>query len=249
MCLIKQLYFKGDGVELSKLLLGEESLKELTCNGELLPDPNLIWNIDHLNSFIQMELNAWQEHCEKVNNKLSEDPDTMSTAVLFKDENVRFYIKSLFDVSTYYIACVQALEKLITQLYKLSSQYYKLSVKKPKLEIDKQFHEKAQFIRDKSFIHQNSEQISNPMNKRSAMSWFPMLSHKSGEKPTCENYQFGASKWWVKINGIKTETEIDISISGLNEFAKKAQDQIEIRKSRIVCYYNEIKHNKALKRN
>jgi len=236
----------GGYVELSEFLLGERELKEWTREGELIPDPNLIWNIDHLASFIQMELDSWKMHCEIVDNRLAVTSEVMCSFILYEKENVRFYIKSLFDIATYYVACIQALDKLLTQLYKLSSKYYRLKVKKPKLEIDQLFHAKAQFIRDKSFIHQNSEQISNPMDKRAAMSWTPNISYKSGDKPTCENYKFGDGKWWVKVNGIKTETEIDISTNGLVEFATKAQEQIEIRKSRVVHYYNEIKENKLL---
>lgn len=233
-------------MELSEALLGEEELKVWTSEGELVPDPNLIWNIDHLASFVQMELDSWKIHCERVNNRLFETSEMMCSFVLYEKENVRFYIKSLFDIATYYVACIQALDKLLTQLYKLSSKYYKLKVKKPKLEINKMFHEKAQLIRDKSFIHQYSEKMSNPMDKRAAMSWTPNLSYKSGSKPSCENYKFGDGKWWVKVDGVKTETEIDISINGLAEFATNAQEQIDIRKSRVICYYNEIKHRKLL---
>jgi hypothetical protein len=233
-------------VELSELLLSDDGLKEWNHKGEHIPDPNLIWNIDHLASFIQMELDSWVLHCKRTDSDLSEITGPMDALILLKTKNIRLYLKSLFDVATYYIACVQAIDKLLTQIYRLSTQYYQLRIKKPKLEIDTMFHNKAQFIRDKSFIHQNSEKIANPMDKRTAMSWTPNLSFKSGVKPNCENYKFGDGKWWVKVNGVKTETEIDISITGLVDFASKASEQIEIRKLRIISYYNEIKHKKSL---
>ena len=232
-------------MELSKLLIGENSLREMTSGGELLPDPNLIYNIDHLSSFIQMELEAWNKHSKELANQLLQSPDVFGFALLLKEENARIYVKALFNVATYYMACVQALEKLIAQLYKISTIHYELKVKKPKLAIDEVFHRKAQFVREKSFVHQNSEQIKNPMDKRTAMSWTPTIFQNKGESLNCENYQFGSGKWCVEINGSKTETEIDITIKGLVEFSEKSQEQIEIRKLRVVNYYNEIKHNKA----
>ncbi len=231
-------------MELSKNLLGDESLKVWTAKGELLPDPNLIWNIDHLVGFIQIELEQWKRHCIETEEQLKGAPDFIKGSELLKDTNVRIYTKTLFDISTYYIACVQALERLISQLYKISTEYYQLRVKKPKLEINKIFHEKAQFIRDKSFIHQDSSQVSNPMDKRVAMSWTPTISYESGKAPDCESYEFGGGKWWVKVNETKTESKIDISISGVVSFATTALEQIELRKSRVVAYYEQIKHNK-----
>lgn len=239
-------YVLGMLVELSELLLSEDGFKEWNYKGEILPDPNLILNIDHLASFVQMEQESWILHCKSVNSELSKASEPMDALILFETKNIRFYLKSLFDIATYYIACIQATDKLLTQLYKLSTEYYELRIKKPKLEIDAVFHNKAQFIRDKSFIHQNSEKITNPMDKKTAMSWTPSLSCKSGTRPNCENYEFGNSKWWVKVNGIKTETEIDISITDLMEFASKASEQIEIRKIRIINYYNEIKQSNQL---
>ena len=233
-------------MELSKKLLDDESLKAWNAKGELLPDPNLIWNIDHLVSFIELELDLWKNHCIKTEEEIKDIHDAIKYTELLKDANLRVYIKTLFDISTYYIACVQALERLISQLYKISTEHYQLKVKKPKFEPNNIFHDKVQFIRDKSFIHQDSSKVANTMDKRAAMSWTPTITHKNDEVPSCESYQFGGGKWWVKVNGVKTESEIDISISGITEFAKTALEQLEIRKSRVVVYYEEIKHNKKI---
>ncbi len=231
-------------MELSEMLLEYGNLKEYTADGELLPDPNLIWNIDHMTSFILMELDAWHEHRALFEERVQDAVDVMKIVELLKQENVRFYIKSLFNVATYYIACTHALEKLVSQLNKLSTRYYKLRVKKPKLKIDEYFHAKTQFIRDKSFIHQDSEYIKNPMNKRVSMSWLPTVSHLSDKSPTCENYEFGSGKWYVVIDGSRKESDIDILITGFNEFATTAIEQINIRKDRVVNYYKEIEHAK-----
>ena len=232
-------------MELSKLLIGDEAIRELTIDGEALPDPNLISNIDHMTNFILMELDSWEVHSNRIEQKLHEISYQLKLAELFKDENVRLYIKSLFDIAVYYIACVQALDRLMSQLEKLSSEYLKLKIKKPKLEIDKLFHSKAQLVRDKSFIHQDSNRMSSPVDKRVAMSWMPTVSHKNDESPNCESYIFGQGKWWIKVNGIKKTSEIDICISGIKEFATKALEQIEVRKTRVVSYYFSIRHNKS----
>lgn len=228
-------------MELSKLLLKEGALREYTSDGELLPDPNLIFNIDHLASFIQMEIDSWRDHSHKINKILSESNELNYFSILFEETNVRVYIKSLFNLTTYYVACTKALEKLMRQLYKLSTEHYSLHLKKPKFENDKIFQEKIQFLRDKSFIHQDSEKVENLMDKRLAMSWMPTLSYLTGQKPTCESYVFGSGKWMVQVNGIKKESEKDIAVIGFMSFSMKAQEQIELNKIKIVNYYSDIK--------
>lgn len=229
-------------MELAEVLLGDELLKLMTEKGELFPDPNLVWNIDHIISFIQMEIEHWDKHCSLIDAEILAKPSVFSSHILFDNLNVRVYLKALFDIATYYVACYQAIDKLMTQLYKLN-YHFKSKLKKPKLEIDNQFHAKAQLIRDKSFIHQDSEKLLNSMDKRTAMSWFPTISHKNDETPSCEHYQFGGGKWWVMVNGIKTETEIDIVIHGLRDFSHTALEQLEYRKDRLLDYFEQLKTN------
>ena len=233
-------------MELAKVLLDSEPMRETFRTGETFPDPNLIWNIDHLDYLIDIEIKSWKEHSKQLNKLLEDISEVEASELLFDEFNVRYYLKSLFSVATFYIACSSALDKLTTQLQKVNA-YNKFGVRKPKLDIDDNFHAKAKFIRDKSFAHQDSEKLDNIMDKRTAMFWSPTISHKADAPATPEDYIFGGGKWHIEVDGVRTETEIDITVKGFNSFADKAKKQILIRKQRIAEFYNSIKSSKSNK--
>lgn len=228
-------------MKLSDVMLADDSIKAWNSKGELLPDPNLVRNIEYIESFIDLEIEEWSGHARIIDAQVASEVYPQCVGVLFRDENVIRYLKTLFGVSTYYVACAEAMDRLTTQLYKISTKHYDLHVKKPKLNVDKVYHEKVKLIRNLSFIHQDSKETSNPMDKRSAMSWLPTLSSKAGVKPTSRDYVFGGGKWWVTINGIKTETEIDITVPDLSEYINNAKAQLFIRRNSLIGYYLDIK--------
>lgn len=226
-------------MNLEKEMLGENQIREFNERGELLPDPHLIFNIDHIFAFLEIELIQWKEHKARVENSLNVSDIAGSTKIMFDDFNRRFYLKSLLSTCTYYLACVEAIEKLMNQMYRINNQNgYKL--KKPKLPHDKCFHEKAKFIRNKSFIHQDSNEIPNPMDKRVAMDWNVLLSRKIDEPLGCEDYQFGHGGWWVEVNGVKTESHVDLKVSGFSSFCNTAIEQLNIRKQRAIGYFQQL---------
>jgi len=215
--------FEGISMKLSDVMLDNDPIKVWNAKGELLPDPNLIRNIDHLECFIEVEIEDWVAHSRLIDSQLESESYPLCVQALLSDKNVIRYVKTLFDITTYYVACAEALEKLMAQLFRVSSDHYGLRLKKPKIKIDKAFHEKAKIIRNISFIHQDSKDTPNPMDKRMAMSWWPTINSKIGVKPTCSDYVFGGGKWWVKVNGVKTETEIDILVEDLLNYANSAR--------------------------
>ncbi|HGS5726975.1 hypothetical protein PO80_09320 [Vibrio parahaemolyticus] len=220
-------------------MLGENQIREFNDQGELLPDPHLIFNIDHIFAFLEIELIQWEAHKARVESSLNASDIAGSTKIMFDDCNRRFYLKSLLSTCTYYVACVEAIDKLMNQMYRINNQNgYKL--KKPKLLHDKCFHEKAKFIRNKSFIHQDSNEIPNPMDKRVAMDWNVLLSGKIGEPLGCEDYQFGHGGWWVEVNGVKTESSVDLKVSGFSSFCNAAIEQLNIRKQRAIGYFQQL---------
>jgi len=231
-------------MKLSEVMLNDDPIKTWNAKGELLPDPNLIRNIDYLECFIELEIEEWGVHCRTIDEQLEAKSYPICIQLLLSDKNVIKYLKALFDIIVYYMACSEALEKLMAQLFRVSVDHYGLRLKKPKLKLDQAFHEKTKIIRNISFIHQDSKDTSNPMDKRLAMSWWPTLSSKIGVKPTCRDYVFGGGKWWVKVNGVKTETEIDILVEDLFEYSTRCREQLSIRKNRLLEYYREIIHNK-----
>jgi hypothetical protein len=233
-------------MELAKILLEPEPMRETVRTGEIFPDPNLVWNIDHLDYFIDIEMKSWKEHSKQLSTLLEDVSEFKASELLLDEFNVRYYLKSLFSVTTYYIACFNALDKLTTQLQKINT-HNKFDVRKPKPVVDANFHAKAKFIRDKSFVHQDSEKLDNIMDKRTAMFWSPNISHKTDSPPTPEDYVFGDGKWHIEVNGIRTEAEIDITVKGLSSFADTAKTQILIRKQRIVEFYTAIKRSRANK--
>ena len=200
-------------MELAKVLLDSEPMRETFRTGETFPDPNLIWNIDHLDYFIDIEIKSWKEHSKQLNKLLEDISEVEASELLFDEFNVRYYLKSLFSVATF----------------------------------DDNFHAKAKFIRDKSFAHQDSEKLDNIMDKRTATFWSPTISHKADAPATPEDYIFGGGKWHIEVDGVRTETEIDITVKGFNSFADKAKKQILIRKQRIAEFYNSIKSSKSNK--
>ena len=222
-------------MELEQTLLGNNQLKITKPDGQILPDPNLIWNIDHMIGFIQMELDAWKVHVRSVNAEISQAA-TPPSVILLKKQNVRIYIKSLFNVATYYISCVRALEQLIKQLHDIKKETGSKAKPEP-INVNEIFHEKTLKFRDKSFIHQNSTKITNEMDKRTLMFWSPELTCLTNESPNCESYLFGNSQWNFESNGTHSETELNIEIRGFTDFASTALHELDIRKKRVEKYF------------
>ncbi|GAA4346045.1 hypothetical protein [Kangiella taiwanensis] len=243
-------------MELESKLLGCNQIKLFTREGKLLPDPNLIWNIDHLIAFIQITINSWDKHSEAVNHEIKHKAQHDSSWINFKGKsadkklyrdttlnqkiNERVYISSIFSVATYYITTFEAMEKLHNQL-KTICQLQRYNIKKPKLYKNKHFHQKIKTIRNISFIHQDSTDEKNPMNIRTAMYWTPSISFKSNEIPTTEDYIFALGKWHQTINEEKTVTNIDIKIRGFTKFADTALEILEKNKSILSDYFYKIK--------
>lgn len=223
---------------LSDSMLKGSQLRIVNELGELFPDPNLISNIDHMSAFVDIELECWLVHSRKIDLELKSSNEIQSTVIVFDELNTRIYLKSLLSVCTYYIACVEAIEKLMKQMYRINMQH-RCGLKKPKLQdkVDVEFHKKVRSIRNKSFIHQDSTEIPNPMDKRTAMDWNVTTSKKSGELSSCEDYCFGSCSWWVEVNGVKTEASIDIKVAGFSDFCTIAIEQLNIRKKRARDYF------------
>ncbi|TKB58523.1 hypothetical protein [Ferrimonas aestuarii] len=127
------------------------------------------------------------------------------------------------------------------QMYRINNQY-RFGLKKPKLKdkVDMNFHNKVKFIRDKSFIHQDSKEISNPMDKRTAMDWTLRVSSKQGSSTTCESYRFGDGGWFVEVNGLRTQSSIDIQVTGFSDFCNKAIEQLNVRRKRASGYFQSL---------
>ncbi|OBP14411.1 hypothetical protein A5320_11585 [Rheinheimera sp. SA_1] len=233
-------------MELADVMFGDNNLTMQTQFGELLPDPNLIQNIDHLISFIAVELKNWSEHSAVLSEKLSTEPSHIRASYLMESSNVRFYIKALFNVSTYYVTCEDAITKLNTQL-QILNKHYQLNQRKPKIDDKSDFHTKVKLIRNCSFIHQNTttftgqtDNIKGQMEKRKAMSWFPSLNWSAEEEPSCESYEFGTSNWYTSINGSKYESSIEISVHGFSQFAKSAIENLENKKVKLIEFYENM---------
>ena len=73
-------------MELEQTLLGENALRLTMEDGQVLPDPNLIWNIDHMVGFIRMEMKTWESHVNSINLTISQS-NTPSILILLKKEN------------------------------------------------------------------------------------------------------------------------------------------------------------------
>ncbi|MFA9276163.1 MAG: hypothetical protein ACEQSE_14970 [Candidatus Aquirickettsiella gammari] len=222
-------------MELEQTLLGQNAFRLTMENGQVLPDPNLIWNIDHMVGFIHIERKAWESHVKLVNLTISES-NTSPSIILLKKENVRVYMKGLFNVATYYITCVYALENLIKQLNKIKKITH-CNSKPERLNENRDFHEKILKLRDKSFIHQDSNMVANEMNKRALMFWSPELVCANDESPNCESYTFGNSKWFIDCDGNKTETDLDIEIHGFTTFVDTVLSELDVRIKRIENYF------------
>lgn len=230
-------------IELFNVFFGEEKINIFTESGKVLPDPNLIINIDNFLSFIYMEIESWKKHSSAVGMESYSLNNFEMAAKLLDEKNIRFYIKSVFNVSTYYVACYDALDKLKKQINLVNSKIeYPGRVRK--FNKDDNLHNKIKYIRDKSFIHQDSEKINNEMNKRVVMSWTPTLSCSSDRVPNCEDYELFGGRWYVVINGNKTVSDIDITINGFLSFAESAANQLENYKETLIDYFVEIKKYK-----
>ncbi|WP_223669918.1 hypothetical protein [Kangiella shandongensis] len=243
-------------MELESELLGNNQIRFFTSEGKLLPDPNLIWNIDHFIAFIEITINNWDKHSIAINREIKKKALCDSSWFTFKgkisDEkiyrdttlnkriNERIYLSSIFSIATYYITTHAAIEKLHSQLGKIC-QINQYNVKKPNLRWDSTFHNKVKTIRHISFIHQDSDKEQNLMNIRSAMSWSPSISFKSNEIPTTEDYIFSPVKWHQTVNGERTETTIDIKVHGFTKFAHTALKTLEKNKVILSDYFYQIK--------
>ncbi|OED44891.1 hypothetical protein ACH42_06365 [Endozoicomonas sp. (ex Bugula neritina AB1)] len=212
-------------------------------NGEVFPDPNLLNNIESLIDFIEITIFNWESHVEQVNRNIKGLGEHEKAIVLFEKRHVNIYTKTLFDICTYYISCYEAIKQLDYQLNQINKT---TRAKKEKDEFDYVLYEKVLYLRDRSFIHQNSTKEKNLANKRIAMNWTPTMSGKIGEPISCNSYKFGILKSWIKINDEKIVHDKDFEIHDLNSFAQDMKSQLQSKFERSIAFYINIKKKSEL---
>lgn len=202
-----------------KLINSEPRLRITDSTGFVYPDPNLIFNIDHLISFIKLELDTWKEQSEQFRSRYGDQDKYLQSHHLCSNEHIRKHMKCLFSVSVFYITAFDAIDQLTSQLNYIN-RTLGTKIKKPSDNIDKVFFNKVKYVRDICFIHQNSSKEGNVANKRTAMTWTPTIKGQIDKDIDYSNYVFPGGNWYIKTNGIRLDSDLDIEVENLNEYTE-----------------------------
>ncbi|MGR5129069.1 hypothetical protein [Photobacterium swingsii] len=209
---------------------------ECLHDNNVIPDHNLVYNIDHMIGFIELDLIYWQSHSERLEGELTDVSDIYRSGVLLKETNVRVFLKVLFNVVTCYIAAFDALEQLLHQLQRLNV-HCNARISKPKLDKKNELYLRAKYIRNFSYIHQYSKNETCPLNRSAAMNWNIVISKPIEQVSNCDCYSFG--EWGVKSES--GESNLDIGVINLRTFIGDLLFQLNKAKEDLVCFNREIK--------